>query len=80
VPNEIGAAGWWIFDPGDPECRSNDVGDGRRSQGPEWRVYAKKHAIDGDLRPRVLQIVQNSISSILWQRQTYIPTSLASHQ
>ena len=56
-----------ILDPSAPKCNANDSrNDHSRSEGAEWRRYAKKHAVDGDLWARTFYVVQNCVSCILW--------------
>jgi hypothetical protein len=67
VPKEIRAVGWRILDLRAPESSANDAGnDHSRSEGTEWRLCTEEHSIDGDLWARILQVVQNRVSCILW--------------
>jgi len=69
MPEEIRAMGWWILNPSASECGTNDAGnDHSRSEGTEWRLGTEKHAVDGDLWACMFYVVQNRVSSILWQR------------
>jgi hypothetical protein len=61
--------GWRILDTSAPECSADDVGNGySRSEGAERSLCAEKHPVDGGLRACMLNVLQNRISCILWQR------------
>ena len=81
VPKKVRTVGWRIFDASPPKCSANDVGNGDSgSEGAEGSICAEKHPVNVSLRACMLNVVQNRISCILWQRQADIPASLAAHQ
>ena len=64
-----------------PQCETNDARDNcSRSECAEGCLATKEYAVDRYPGTRLLRVVQNRVTGVLWQRQAYVPAPFASYQ